>query len=169
MSIEIVEDAKPEESAGTPSAVQEVFETLHAESSGQGARAFAMLREKSGMRYVFNRLAFPFEKFFDGRPYKWESHEELPLPEDIAAFMYRTSVVSYEPVTGIAIRALVTTEDDKYGIPYVAELGPELLSREVSDNYTQRGTGGLPTKAKLITVKGGGYDQGRPIAVPSRL
>ena len=167
MSIEIAEDApKPEP---TPSEVQAVFETLHEEAHGQAERAATMLREKSGIRYVYNRLAVSFEKFFDGRPYKWESHEAIPLPEDVAKFMYSTSVVSYEPVTGQAVRALVTTDDEKYGIPYVAELGPELISREISDNYTQRGTGGLPTKAKIVAIRGGDYDMGKRIALGSRI
>ena len=121
------------------------------------------------MRYVYNRLPHSFEKFFDGIPYKWEANEELVLPDEIAQFMYRTSIVSYEPVTGEAIRALVTTEDEKYGVPYVAELGPELLSREVTDNYIQRGTGGLSTKAKIIAVKGSGYMDGKKVAFNSRL
>jgi hypothetical protein len=71
--------------------------------------------------------------------------------------------------TGEAVRALVTTDDPKYGVPYVADLGPELLSREISDNYIQRGTGGLNTHAKVIAVRGGGYDNGKPASGRSRI
>lgn len=167
MSIEIADETP----AQSPTEVQAEFEAVHAETEGQGKQALAILREDahSGFRFVYNRLPQKFEKFFDGRPYKWEANEERSLPSDIAEFMYRNSVVSYEPVTGTAVRALVTTADEKYGVPYVADLGPELMSREVSDNYTQiPAKDGLVTKAKIVTVKGGGYDQGRPIGT-SRL
>lgn len=170
MSITIAEDAKSLITSDVPTpGAQEAFETLHNETVGKGEIAMALLRQTPGMQYVYNRLPIAFEKFFDGIPYKWQPNETFALPTDIAEFMYRTSVVSYEPVTGTAVRALVTPADNSFSVPYVAELGPELISRTVTDNYTQRGTGGLPTHAKIIAVKGGGYDQGRPIAVPSRL
>ena len=139
---------------------------------GESQRVLAMLREgkrTTGQRFVYNRLPFKFEKFFDGRPFEFDAHEEVSLPVEIAEFMYRNSVIPYEPVTGEAVRALVTTEDEQYGVPYLNAIGPELLSREVSDNYIQRGTGGVPTTAKVVAVKGGGYDNGRPASGRSRL
>jgi|SRR3990172_353686 len=137
----------------------------HGKAQGTGA----LFQRAPGTDMVYNRLSKPFEKHFDGTPFRWESHETVSLPTDIAQFMYRTSVVSYEPVTGKAVRALVTPEDETFGIPYGIELGPELLDRSISDNYIQRGTDGVPTAAKLVEVKGGGYDQGRKISSASRL
>ena len=171
MPITIAEDAKALIDENTPPApgAQEAFEMLHDQVVGKGELAAALLRQVPGVKFVYNRLPVAFEKFFDGMPYKWQPNETLPMPTHIADFMYSQSCVSYEPVTGQTVRALVTPDDDHYGIPYTADLGPELLSREVSDNYTQRGTGGLPTSAKIIAVKGGGYDQGRPIGARSRL
>jgi hypothetical protein len=121
-----------------------------------------------GSEYIYNRLDHPFEKLFDGAVYEFDAHEQRLMPYDLAQFMYRTSVISFEPVTGQAVRALVTTEDPEYGVPYDKPLGLELMDRSVSDNYTQRGTDGVPTKVKILPVPGGGFDQGRRIEKAAR-
>lgn len=152
-------------SANEAKEMQETFEALtDAKGQGQAEQAVAIMQTPPGSKWVYNRLNKSFEKFFDGIPYKFAAHAKMVLPEAIAEFLWRTSVVSYEPASGIAVRALVTPEDSDFGVPYVVELGPELMSREVNDNYIERGTGGVPTKAKIVTVAGGGYDGGRQIA-----
>ena len=122
-----------------------------------------------GSEFIYNRLATTFEKFFDGFPYTFEPHETRLMPVDIANFMYRTSVISFEPVTGRETRALVTPEDEFFNVPYDQEIGPELIDRSVNDNYIQRGTDGVPTKAKTVKVPGGGFDGGRKVTTESRL
>lgn|SRR5512146_882085 len=149
---------------------QETYEKLtDSRTVGEAAQVVARLKMPNGMCQVYNRLPKTFEKMFDGRPYKFEANSTMVLPQEIADFLYRTSVVLYEPETGQAVRALVTQEDPDFGVPYVADLGPELLSREVTDNYIQRGTNGVPTKARVVVVKGGGYDQGRPVSQINRV
>lgn len=138
--------------------------------AGEAKHAPALLKKApQGSEFVFNRLNKKFEKLFDGFPYVFEPLEERLMPKAIAEFMYRGSVIKYEPVTGREIRALVTPDDPDYGQPYEEDLGIELLDRSVNDNYTQRGTNGVPTKAKTVEVKGGGYDQGRKVTTGSRL
>jgi hypothetical protein len=139
------------------------------QSQGNAERVFAALQKAPGMQYVYNRLGTVFEKFFDGIPYTFEPHKHQALPDYIAEFMYRTSVIKLEPETGEAVRALVTPEDSTFGVPYDIDPGLELISREVTDNYVQRGTDGVPTKAKVVSVKGGGFDQGRRAGPTSRV
>jgi hypothetical protein len=162
----VEELASAEESA----AVQATFEELtDAKTQGAAEQAVATMQTPPGSKWVYNRLNQPFEKFFDGIPYKFQAHAKMVLPDAVAEFMWRTSVVSYEPASGLAVRALVVPEDTDFGVPYVAALGPELMSRAVEDNYIQRGTGGIPTKAKIVPVRGGGYDSGRQVSTESRI
>lgn len=154
----------------TAAETQETYEKLtDAQTHGEAAQVMARLQVPTGSKLVYNRLSVEYEKFFDGVPYRWKPGESRLFPSDVAEFFERGSVVSLEPMTGQEVRALVTHENPEYGVPYVAELGEELISREVSDNYVGRGTGGVPTKVKLLPVAGGGYDRGRPTSGRSRL
>lgn len=137
---------------------------------GEAIHAMALLKPApKGSEYIFNRLNRKFEKLFDGLPYIFDAFEERLMPKAIADFMYRSSVIKYEPVTGREVRALVTPDDPDYGQPYEEDPGIELFDRSLSDNYTQRGTNGVPTKAKTVEVVGGGYDKGKKVTTGSRL
>ncbi len=154
----------------TAAETQETYEKLtEARTTGEASQALAHLQVPRGSKLVYNRLAVPYEHFYDGQPQRWEPGESRLLPADVANWFEEKSVVSLEPVTGQEIRALVTHENEDYGVPYVVDLGPELISRDVSDNYVGKGTGGVPTKSKIIPVAGGGYDKGRPTSGKSRL
>lgn len=133
-------------------------------------KAVALLKAAPrGSQFIYNRLNTVFEKMFDGMPYTFDPHEERLMSVDIAAFMSRTSAISYEPVSGQTVFALVTPDDPFYGVPYEQPFGKELIDRSVTDNPMGRGTGGIPTQAKIVEVKGGGFDNGRRIDKGSRL
>lgn len=108
-----------------------------------------------GWKKVYNRLNKDFEKFFDGRAFPFKAHETQLLPEDIANFMDRTSLVLFDTATGESVRALVLETDPDFEKPHDGDLGPELLVRTTNDNYIGRGTDGVKTQAKVIPVRGG--------------
>jgi hypothetical protein len=126
----------------------------------------AKLRKIPGSEYIYNRLPKKFEKTFDGAPYVFEPHEIRLMPEAQATWFWAHTVISYEPVTGTEVRALVTTQDPMFGVPYDEPIGPELIDRSMAQPIK---VDGLTLKPSFVPVKGGGFESGKAIERPERV
>lgn len=124
------------------------------------------LKKIVGSEYIYNRLDRKFEKQYDGAVYIFDAHEVRLMPEAVARWFWAKSVISYEPVTGQEVRALVTPEDPTFGVPFEGRLGPELFDRSLEAPVR---IDGLNLTSKIVAVKGGGYDKGKKIEGASRL
>jgi len=95
---------------------------------------------------VWNRYCEPVEIQYDAAfnpesPYRWEPGEIKALPQDVALFCRRKSVIKEDPITGKQVRALVVQGvdqefQDRTDMPAPALLefrGAELLDRENMD------------------------------------
>lgn len=137
-----------------------------AKEQGEAERVFAALKHIPGSEYIYNRLPKKFEKQYDGNVYIFDPHETRLMPEADARWFWAHTVISYEPVTGLEIRALVTPEDPAFGVPYTKAFGPEWIDRSMSPKTK---VDGLELTPRIVTVKGGGYDQGKQIDKPDRV
>lgn len=90
--------------------------------------------------HVLNRYSEKVEIQFDAAfnpesPYVWEPGEVKELPQDVALFCRRKSVVKEDPISGKQVRALLVQGIDKEYDEVVASgefmpyRGPELLDR----------------------------------------
>jgi hypothetical protein len=143
-------------------ALEIVSEEKRAEGEAQ-AKAHQMMKALKaipGSEYIYNRLGTKFEKTYDGAVYIFDPHETRLMPEKIARWFWGKSVISYEPVTGTEVRALVCPEDPMFGVPYDEEIGPELFDRSLEEPVK---VDGQTVHAKLVAVKGGGYEKGKRI------
>lgn len=103
---------------------------------------------------VLNRYSEVVEIQFDAAfnpdsPYIWQPGEVKSLPQDVALFMRKKSVIKDDPITGKQVRALLVQGVDKEYEEYVAlgagkpnialmpNRGPELLDRTNMDVKAQ--------------------------------
>lgn len=101
---------------------------------------------------VLNRYMEPVEIQFDAAynpdsPYVWQPGEVKALPQEVAMFCRRKSVIKEDPITGKQVRALVVQgvdkdyEDQPTGVsPLMPHRGPELLDRSNMDKAAQEVT-----------------------------
>lgn len=100
---------------------------------------------------VLNRYSEPVEVQFDAAfnpdsPYTWQPGEVKALPQDVAMFCRRKSVMREDPVTGKQVRALLVQGVDKEYEQvaskgeFLPNRGPELLDRSNMDAPAQQVT-----------------------------
>ena len=111
-----------------------------------------------GFIWVYNRLPHVYEGMWDSNSFIFEANEYVLMALDVGNFLHSKSVISYNPTTGSAIRALAIKDSKGWGEPLTREEveGVELIDRSDDDNPIGWGTGGIKTKATAMKVKGGG-------------
>lgn len=106
-----------------------------------------------GFRQVYNRLAEPYEKQFDGAPFVFAPHETRMLAQDLAEFLSDTSVFKYDMALSTVEKALVLDGDELFEQPYEGSKPVELIDRSVDDNPLGRNSD-LKTHAEVRQVPG---------------
>ena len=104
---------------------------------------------------VLNRYSEKVEIQYDAAfnpdsPYVWQPGEVKSLPQDVALFVRKKSVVKDDPITGKQVRALLVQGVDKEYeahtvavkgetlLPLLPDRGPELLDRSNMDAAAQK-------------------------------
>jgi hypothetical protein len=156
-----VQVSEPNDSAGEPSKVgstdesPELVEHTLAEVNKPSPLPMEKMipapgSARPGHKWVYNRLNSPYEIEFDSRPFAWQAHEFREIPTDVAHHLCSWSVLQL-PVSGPPVRALALEGKKGYGAPFKTKERPvELIDRSVDANPMGRGTGGIPTKAKVL-------------------
>ena len=106
-----------------------------------------------GWLWVFNRLQEPYGTPFDGHIEEFEANEFRCFPDATATFLAASSIFQIQGTT--SIRALALEHRKHFGKPFpkgVTAHTAELIDRKSDPNPAGRGTGGVPTTAKLIHV-----------------
>jgi len=104
-----------------------------------------------GWRWVYNRLAEPYEAKFNSQPTVFEAHEFKQVSADIAPHICSWSIVQL-PASGPPVRALALEGKKGFGVPLKVGRPVEMIDRSSDPNPTGRGTGGIPTQPKLIYI-----------------
>ena len=105
-----------------------------------------------GNHWLFNRLREPFAADFDGHPEEFEANEFRQYPEAIARFLAYKSTFLFL-ANGKEVRALVLEHKKEFGVAYAEGVTAQLVEmfdRNADPNPSGRGTGGVPTKPKII-------------------
>ena len=105
-----------------------------------------------GYVWVYNRLPADYTIDFDSKPQMFGPNEFKQIPADFAHHICNWSVIQL-PASGPPVRVLVLEGKKGYGVSFKSKERPvELIDRSQTDNPLGRGTGGVPTKAKLLHI-----------------
>ena len=100
---------------------------------------------------IFNRLREQYSTPFDGIPVEFGPNEYQDHPTELANFLAANSVIAF--AGPVAIRALVLQGKKGYSMPFKNPRPKvEMIDRSVDPNPIGRGTGGLKTTPKVITL-----------------
>jgi len=104
-----------------------------------------------GKKWVFNRLPEPYEALFNSQPILFEPHSFREIDAMVAPHIVAWSIIQL-PSSGPPVRALALEGKKQFGVPLGGPRPVEMIDRSENDNPTGRGTGGVPTKAKIIHI-----------------
>jgi len=110
-----------------------------------------------GMKWVFNRLREEYTAHFDSRPIVFSPLEFQQHSIEIAGFIAANSIISFGRGSD-TVRALIVEDKKMFGVPFKEGVTaqrdkvPEMIDRNKDPNPIGRGTGGVPTKPKLIHI-----------------